>query len=560
MDADTGAVARAGRIAVPLASRCYTRDIRNRTLKAYKAAPSPAGRHMQVTKLTLAKPPSVLNKTTVTRAPETVAAIDLGSNSFHMIVARALNGQLHVLDRLQEMVRLAAGLDERHRLEKEAQRRALACLERFGQRLHGIRRDSVRVVGTDTLRRARNVPKFLAAAERALGHPIEIISGQEEARLIYQGVARNLPDDAKNRLVVDIGGGSTEFIIGKQLEPVHMESLHMGCVGLSLKYFPRGTITRKRLEQAETAARLELQPVQAEFCRIGWEAAYGASGTVRAIGAIVRAQGWDEQGITRDALYRLREIILSAGSSYRLKLPGLPEERAPVFPGGLVIMLAAFEALHIERLLVSDGALREGLLYDLLGRIRQQDVRSRTIGSLSNRYHVDIAQAVRVERTARYCCAQMSATWKLLEDDIHALGWATRLHEIGLAIAHTKYHKHGAYLVRHSDLPGFSLQEQWLLAALIRGHRRRFPRELFEELKGRQFRKAVRLCLLLRLAVLLHRARAEIELPLFELMGRSRGLSVRFPRGWLKKNPLTRADLEQEARYLRAAGLRLDFA
>lgn len=494
------------------------------------------------------------------RSPQTVAAVDLGSNSFHMIVARVLNGQLHVLDRLQQMVRLAAGLDEQNHLDKAARARALECLSRFGERLRGMPPGAVRAVGTNTLRRARNAAKFLVAAERALGHPIEIISGQEEARLIYQGVARHLADDDRQRLVLDIGGGSTEVIVGRRLEPLQMESLHIGCVGLSQRHFPKGEIASKAVRRAETAARLEFQPVAAQFRALGWQTAYGASGTVRAIGAMVQARRWGKGEITLDALYRLREVLLGVGHVRHLKSLGVGEDRAAVLPGGLAILIAAFEALAIKRLEVSDGALREGLLHDLFGRMRHQDVRARTIAGLSARYHVDRGQAERVARTAQQCLEQVAATWKLDKDAAQTLEWAARLHEIGLAIAHSRYHRHGAYLTRHSDLPGFSWQEQRLSAVLIRGHRRRFPERTFKKLPKKEARAARRLCLLLRLAVLLHRGRVEQELPSFRLEAGKRRLRLRFPRGWLAKHPLTREDLEQEAEYLRAAGWRLRFS
>lgn len=494
------------------------------------------------------------------RVPQTVAAVDLGSNSFHMLVARVLNGQLHVLDRLQDMVRLAAGLDEQNRLDKGSRERALACLARFGERLRAMPEGSVRAVGTNTLRRARNAGKFLVAAERALGHRIEIISGQEEARLIYQGVARHLPDDERQRLVLDVGGGSTEIVVGRRFEPVKMESLYVGCVGLSRAYFPKGRITPKALRHAETAAHLEFQPVEASFRALGWQAAYGSSGTVRAIGAALAVRRGAEDGVTLDALYRLREMLLAAGHVRELTSLGVSEERAAVLPGGLAILIAAFEALKIDRLAVSDGALREGLLYDLLGRIRHEDVRARTITGLSARYHVDRTQAERVALTARAAFAQVAEAWDFGQEEAQALEWAARLHEIGLAIAHSKYHRHGAYLAQHSDLPGFSWQEQRLLAVLIRTHRRRFPEEVFDELPRRSARRARRLAMLLRLSVLLHRGRVAQEPPAFTLAAGKRSLRLRFPRGWLGQHPLTREDLAQEAQFLRAAGLRLKYS
>lgn len=491
-------------------------------------------------------------------APDIVAAVDLGSNSFHMIVARTVSGQLHVLDRLQEMVRLGAGLDEDSRLTKPAQRRALDCLERFGQRLRGMPVGSVRVVGTNTLRRARQADKFLARAQTALGHPIEVISGREEARLIYQGVASELADEGP-RLVLDIGGGSTELILGEGREAKSMESLHMGCVSMSETHFPEGRITAKALRRAVTAARLELQPVAAQF-RGGWQVAYGSSGTVRSIGAVVREAGWSGNRITPQALEKLRDALLSAGEVSTLKLGGLSAERAPVFPGGVAILMAVFQELDIPEMRIADNALREGLLQDLIGRIQHHDVREQTITALSARYHVDRAQAERVARSAQEFLEQVAEDWQLDEEDAAALSWAARLHEIGLAIAHNQYHKHGAYLARFSDLAGFSRTEQALLALLIRAHRRKFPVKEFAALPRGPAKRARCLAVLLRLAVLLHRSRTDAALPEMKLRAQKRGVRLSFPRGWLEEHPLTREDLEQENRYLRAARMRLKVA
>jgi exopolyphosphatase / guanosine-5'-triphosphate,3'-diphosphate pyrophosphatase len=490
-------------------------------------------------------------------ADETVAAVDLGSNSFHMIVARVVHGQLHVLDRLQETVRLGAGLDEKNRLSAEAGRRAIDCLKRFGQRLRGMQAGSVRAVGTNTLRRARRAEKFLARAEAALGHPIEVISGREEARLIYLGVAREIPEDGP-RLVIDIGGGSTELILGERMEPKLAESLYMGCVSMWQAHFADGRITARAMRRAETAARLELQPVEAQF-RHGWQQAYGSSGTIRAIGAVARSAGWCDQDVTPAALANLREAVLEAGHVERLRFSGLNDDRAPVFPGGVAILTAVFDALGIERLRVSDGALREGLLYDLLGRLRHEDVRERTIGSLTALYHVDKLQAARVEAAVRDCFAQVAADWNLTDADAALLSWAARLHEMGLAVAHTQYHKHGAYLARFADLPGFSSTEQQWLALLIRAHRRKFPLEEFAVLPAAPRRRAQRLAMLLRLSVLLHRSRSDAPLPRLRLSAGKRSLRVNFPSRWLAQHPLTLADLQQEREWLELADLKLKY-
>ncbi|MHB8453761.1 MAG: exopolyphosphatase [Acidiferrobacterales bacterium] len=490
-------------------------------------------------------------------AMETVAAMDLGSSSFHMIVARVEHGRLHVLDRLQEMVRLASGLDARGRLMPAARKRALACLARFSQRLRGLPRGSVRAVGTNTLRRMHNAGDFLAAAERTLGYPIEIIAGREEARLIYQGMAHSWPDDGRPRLVVDIGGGSTELIIGQGLDAISMESLYMGCVSLSDAYFADGTVTDKAMRRAETAALLELRPVEAQF-RHGWETAIGTSGTIRAVRAVLRGQGWTDGTITKAALGRLRDSLIVARHLQRTTLTGLSAERTPVFPGGVAILSAVYEALGIDRMQVADGALREGLLYDLVGRLRHEDVREQAVSTLARRFHADTAQAERVMRTAAQGLKQVARVWRLSEEDGRLLGWAARLHEIGLVVAHNQYHKHGSYLVEKSDLPGFSWQEQQQLAALIRGHRRKFPSAVFDALPAPQRATARRLCILLRLAVLLHRARSEDELPGMRLSAGQRSLRVHFARGWLRRQPLTQADLAQEVVWLRSAGLRLE--
>ena len=492
-------------------------------------------------------------------SPHTVAALDLGSNSFHMIVAQMRDGRLHVLDRLQEMVRLGGGLDARDRLMPAARARALACLARFGQRLRGFPRGSVRAVGTNTLRRMHNAPEFLGVAERALGHPIEIIAGREEARLIYQGMAHSWPDDGRPRLVVDIGGGSTEIIIGQGLDAITMESLYMGCVSVSEAYFGDGLIGDEAMSRAETAARLELRPVQAQF-RHGWETVIGTSGTIRAVRSVLRAQGWTDGTITPAALRRLRAALIAARRLDRIRLPGLGADRASVFPGGVAILLAAHESLGIKRMQVADGALREGLLYDLAGRLRHDDVREHTVAMLARRFHADLAQAERVMRTARYGFKQVARDWGLTEDDERLLNWAARLHEIGLAVAHNQYHKHGAYLAEKSDLPGFSWQKQQQLAAIIRGHRRKFPADVFEALPVRQCSAAGRLCVLLRLAVLLHRSRAGNTPRDLRMRAGRRSLKVRFARGWLRRHPLTEADLTQEAAWLKAAGIALEFS
>jgi len=490
--------------------------------------------------------------------PEVLAAVDLGSNSFHMVVARHSHGQLVIIDRLREMVRLAGGLSDSGRLDDTATERALRCLERFGQRLRAMQADSVRVVGTNALRRARRKRWFLERARAALGHPIEIISGLEEARLIYSGVAHTSPLSPDKRLVIDIGGGSTEVVIGEGFTPLLLQSLSVGCVGLCASYFEDGRISEKRFERARTAVRLELEPIQEAYRKLGWLQAFGSSGTVRVIADVVRRLNPDSPRITVDNLRSLAERVILAGHVDELDLPEVDGERAPVFPGGLAILLEIVESLGIDRVRVAEGAMREGLLYDLMGRFTDEDARVRSVRAMEKRYHVDSSQADRVEATAVALLEQVESDWGL-EDPLaeSMLRWAARLHETGLDIAHSKYHRHSAYLLAHADMPGFPREEQALLSALVGGHRRQLALEQLEDLLPPWERHAEFLIVLLRLAVLLHRGRSPQPLPPVVLRVKGRNVSLELPQRWMKDHPLTLEDLEQERVYLKEAGFRL---
>ncbi len=490
-----------------------------------------------------------------------IAAVDLGSNSFHLIVARVCDGHLHILDRMKEMVRLAAGLDAHNRITDEAMDRAIDCLARFGERLRDIPLGDVRIVGTNTLRLARNSKRFIRRAEAALGHPIDIIAGREEARLIYLGVSHSLEDDQVRRLVMDIGGGSTEFILGRHFIPELTESLFMGCVSMSRRYFADGRITEQRMRAAEIAAQQELEGIREAYLRSGWDTAIGASGTILSIRDVVLAQGWSKDGISASSLNKLRKALISTGHSDKLVFEGLAEERRAVFAGGVAIMTASFELLGIDLMRVSSGALREGLLYDHLGRIHHEDVRERTIEGLVQRYQIDTDQARRVRGTAIALLRQTPPEWGVLGVENEGLiSRAASLYEIGLAISHNQYHKHGGYLVRNMDMPGFARGEQTLIATLIRGHRRKFPQAVFRDLSRENARNARRLCMLLRLAVLLHRGRGQTELPSIHLQAEGKRVALKFPLDWLQEHPLTQADLGQEAAYLKAVGRRLTFS
>jgi exopolyphosphatase/guanosine-5'-triphosphate,3'-diphosphate pyrophosphatase len=498
-----------------------------------------------------------LNQTNDERS---LAAIDLGSNSFHMIVGRLRNNQLQIIDRLREPVRLAEGLTQQHTLEHHVAQRALDCLQRFGQRLRDLPTDSVRAVGTNTLRRAHAASGFLDQAKAALGHSIEIISGIEEARLVHLGVAHSLADPGGRQLVVDIGGGSTEVIIGEGFRPIELESLYMGCVSMSQRFFPDGKIEKSAMKEAILAARLELQASKQRFNRIGWTMATGSSGTIRAVRNVVRETGWSDSGITPDSLKKLRSALIQFGHASKISFEAVSEDRKPVFAGGVAIISAVFHALKIERMLHSNGALREGLLYDLLGRLQHQDIREATVQSLSQRYHTDTEQALRVEETALALAEQVSPSWQLPEPyTTKWLHWAALVHEIGLLIAHSQYHKHGAYLLEYSDMPGFSLRDQRFLSALVRCHRRKFSPEIIKVLPEEVQDYAVKLCVILRLSVLLHRSRSHKSAPDFQAKAGDKLISLTFPADWLKEHPLSTADLKSEKKRLSVFDIRLEY-
>jgi exopolyphosphatase / guanosine-5'-triphosphate,3'-diphosphate pyrophosphatase len=483
---------------------------------------------------------------------ETLAAVDLGSNSFHLQIGRVVGGQVYLLDSLRDPVRIGAGLTRDRRLDRSTQLRALEALGRFGERLRGFPRGAVRAVGTNALRVAKNADEFLAEAKAILGFPIEVIFGREEARLIYLGVAHTLPPSPDKRLVVDIGGGSTEFIIGTGLEPELMESITMGCVSYSLKFFPEGRIDKSGFKQAELAAANELQHIVKSFRRVGWKNVVASSGTARSLASMLREGGWADQGITAAGLKKLRSAFVEAGHSDKLRLPGLRDDRAPILPGGLAIMSAVLAELEIDVLEVSDGALRQGVLYDLLGRVQHHDMRQVTVAEFARRYHVDPAQAERVSGLAARLHAEL--TIEPPEGEALMLGWAATLHEIGISIAHAAYHRHSAYILSQADMPGFSRDEQARLARLVLAHRGKLTK--LEALSARSADWS--LIFALRLAVLFYVARKDLALPRVACRATDSGFQLGVERGWLDEHPLTEAALEAEADEWRSLGMRLE--
>ncbi|MGO9599940.1 MAG: exopolyphosphatase, partial [Isosphaeraceae bacterium] len=384
----------------------------------------------------------------------TLAAVDLGSNSFRLEIGRVVDDQIYPLDSLRDPVRLAAGLTPDKRLTEEAQQRALETLACFGERLRGLPPEAIRAVGTNTLRVAKNAKEFLTRANEVLGSPIEIVAGREEARLIFLGVAHSMPITRDKRLVVDIGGGSTEFIIGSGFEPYKLESLYMGSVNWTLRFFPGGRISRTALKQAELAARVELETIARGFSAGHWQVAVGSSGTARTLSDIQQLRGWSNGVLTAEGLERLRAELIKAGDVSRLDYPGLRPDRIPMLPGGLSIMSAIFSELGVSRMELATGAMRQGILYDLLGRFHQNDMRDATVAQFMKRYQVESRQAQRVEVLALHLLRQLSLDLRTNpEYPLHLLSWAARLHEIGLSVAYSGYHKHSAYILTHADMP-----------------------------------------------------------------------------------------------------------
>jgi len=486
-----------------------------------------------------------------------LAAVDLGSNSFHLVVARYMHGQLRVIDRLREAVRLAAGMDEHGVLSADKRRQAIACLSVFGQRIAQLPDERVWVVCTQTFRRMSSPRAFLGAAEAALGHPMEIVSGREEARLIYLGVAHGIKNDGGRRLVVDIGGASTEFIIGEDMEALERESVQMGCVATTASWFGDGSISRKRYDNARMSIALELQQFAADFRARGWKETFGSSGTVRSVSNIARALGNREGLITTELIENIRQRLLKAGHANKLDIPGMPEDRREIFAGGFVVLDSVMESLGIKSMQASETAMREGILYDMLGRSQHADPRVASIVGLCQRYGVDLAQAARVEQMALRLFDLVASNWKLDDEHRTWLQFAARVHEIGLAIAHSQHQQHAEYLLANSDLAGFTRMDQDVLAVIVRGHRRNLPVNKLRALPARLSSAATRLTILLRLAALLHRGRVDTAPPSLKLRAKDFDLVLTLPAPWLETHPLTRADLAQEQDTLAAFGIKL---
>lgn len=483
--------------------------------------------------------------------PQEFAAVDLGSNSFHMVIARVVDGAMQIIGRLKQRVHLADGLNAESELSEEAMERGLSCLALFAERLQGFSAENVCIVGTHSLRQAVNATEFLKRAEQVIPYPIEIISGNEEARLIFMGVEHTQPEKGR-KLVIDIGGGSTELVIGEDFEPKLVESRRMGCVSFAQNFFAGGSISADNFKRARMAAVQKLENLSWQFRLQGWNVAMGASGTIKAAHEVLVNMGQKDGVITPERLEMLRDEVLKFKSFNAMSLPGLSEERKAVFVPGLAILCGVFDSLAIRELRLSDGALREGVLYEMEGRFRHQDIRIRTAQSLANQYHIDSDQAKRVLDTTEHLYQQ----WEEQNANqtnpqmVSLLKWAAMLHEVGLNINHSGLHRHSAYILQHSDLPGFNQEQQTLMACLVRYHRKAIKIDdlpKFTLFKKKQF---IPLIQILRLGVLLNNQRQSTTTPpTLGLEIDENHWTLRFPHDWFSQNSLVLLDLEREQQY-----------
>ncbi|WP_395771745.1 exopolyphosphatase [Arenimonas sp.] len=491
------------------------------------------------------------------RDGDLVAAVDLGSNSFHMVVARYVLGQLRIIDRIKEQVMLADGLDANKNLHPKSAKRALDCLALFGQRLAYVKPVNARVVATNTIRTMVNPDAFLLKAETAIGHRIEVIAGREEARLIYLGVAHDKPPGRGKRLVIDIGGGSTEFVLGRGFDIMERESLQIGCIANIHRFFPDGKWSMQQWQNAKNQIAVDMQPFVRNYRNQGWKEAYGASGTIKALSDIAKNRAISDGTLTLKTLQLLREELIEFGTMQNIRWPQISVSRRHSIAGGLLTLETAFEELDIECMQTSDYALREGALFDILGRNKDHDPRLDSVRALQKRYSIDTEQAERVEGYALALFDQARKFWDLDAVDRETLSWACKLHEIGLTVAHSHHHHHGSYLIEHSDISGFSKTEQQRIAILIRNQRRSIHFKSLLTLNESRAIQGLRCILLLRISILLYRSHSAEKIPKFILSVSRSKLQLEIPRKWLAKHPLTRSDLDNEIAYLKAADITL---
>lgn len=480
------------------------------------------------------------------------AAIDLGSNSFHMIVVRIDDQQMEIIDREKEMIQIAKGISSDGNLSAEAQLRATQCLTRFAERLRDIPAPQIRAVGTKTLRSVKNANQFLTQAENALGTPIQIISGYEEARLVYAGFAHCVSHDHNQRLVVDIGGGSTEFIVGVDYEPHLLESLPLGCVTYTDRFINKIGLTKQGMRSAYLSASAEIESIRKRYCDKTWVTAHGTSGTIKAIAELLANEHGNAK-ITSNSLNQLYEHI---GETGQLPSNNLSQTRQDVLPAGIAILKAVFDQLRLSEIFASTATLKEGLLYDTIGRFSNHDTRHATIEKLQERYSLDVLHAENVEKLAVTIWKSINALPVHGVSRTKILRWAAMVHEIGINISHSSYHNHGFYILKHSDLAGFGRYEQYMLSSLVRGHRKKISAKTFQNMDSDTQKAVLPVLACLRIAVVLLRRREKIDTDV-KIQGSEKIIQLTFDKNWLTNNPLTQASLKQEIHYLAQAGMTL---
>lgn len=491
--------------------------------------------------------------------PREFAAIDLGSNSFHMIVARIVNGSIQILSRLKRRVRLAEGLDENKVLSQEAIDRGVACLGLFAKRLEGFSLENVKVVGTYTLRRAVNNQQFVEQAQLVFPFPINIVSGKDEACLIYSGVSHTQAQRGR-KFVVDIGGGSTEMVIGDDFTPLRAESRNMGCVSFAKRFFPNGILTQERFDLAYQVAMEKIEDLRSDYRQLGWKYVFGSSGTIKTVSKVLGVNGYKDMLITENRLLNLIERCLVFNNLNEIQLKGLIEERADILVPGLAILLALFRTFGIHSMRYSDGALREGIMYGVEEGFQVSDIRQRTAQGLAEQYHIDQQQALRVQETA-LCLFDQIRNWKnkrQIKELRSLLKWATMLHEIGISINHNAIHRHSAYIIAHTTLPGFDEEQQRLLVLLMRYHLKEFRKSDLRSSNRFQHRDILTLLRLFRLAVLLNRSRQATVFPReLNLSATATHWHLTFEHDFLARNPIVLDDLLDEQKQLASLNLSL---
>lgn len=489
-----------------------------------------------------------------------VAAIDLGSNSFHMVVAKVVDQDLQLVSRHKQRVRLASGLDEHGNLDDAAMERGLECLAMFAERLQGFEVDNVRIAATHTLRIAANAHVFLQKARDVLSFPIEVIPGEEEARLIYAGVAHT-QTESNSKLVVDIGGGSTELIIGKAFEPVLLNSTQMGCVSYTNKYFANGKLSSKNFTKAILSARQRLEALTPRYKKKGWEVSLGSSGTIKAIKEVLVGIGYEDGIINNKRLYKLIDKLCEFDSIDDIALQGLTPERKPVFAAGVAILTAIFESLKIKEMHFSSGALREGLLYEMEERFERSDIRMRTAENLAKKHFVDLEHAARVRGQAHEFLNQVheSLGLKKKSELFSLLEWSALLHEVGLSISYQAFHRHSSYILNHTNMPGFNSEQQLVLATLTRFQRKALKLQELPEFTLFKKKHIVGLIGILRLAIIVNGQRNEELLPLELSIDDETWTLTSTQSDWLEQNKLLQADLQTEQIYWESAGWNLVF-